>query len=453
MNKMITFTFAKTVKSHCAVTMLLCTNRQKKKREHSFLPVEQVPNDKLPDPFEHKEIDKVKEAEKESHNMPGNEISPSNILQKYTCFVCHNQLSKCAKTSNGHGLLFCSEQCLEHYSNNSMNKSLDLSLIPEEVIDEIMMPLINTKAFPYLKCTNSKWKRRIEEYAGKRVPIFRSIAKFGTYGCENGQFKGPWFVITDKQGDIYVSDCYNHRIQKFSSNGQWRQSIGSYGSGNGQFNYTRGIACNSKNHMFVVDCRNHRIQEFDENMQFIKAFGSEGDGNGQFQEPHGIAADADDNIVVADNSNHRLQIFSIDGNWKKTIGKRGSGDGEFVCPWSVAVCKTSGRIFVSDSNHRVQVFGSDGKFLFKFGSEGSGNGQFKFPSGLALSNCGQYLYVCDYWNHRIQLFKAMNGEFVKTYGLNGSGDGQFKHPVGVCISQSGKIIVSESGKHRVQIFE
>ena len=91
------------------------------------------------------------------------------------------------------------------------------------------------------------------------------------------------------------------------------------------------------------------------------------------------------------------------------------------------------------------------------GSRGSGNGQFQYPYGLGLSNCGQYLFVCDYNNHRIQLFNAMNGEFVKSYGSKSSNDAQFDRPFGICISPSGKIIVSESGysndQHRVQIFE
>jgi DNA-binding beta-propeller fold protein YncE len=76
-----------------------------------------------------------------------------------------------------------------------------------------------------------------------------------------------------------------------------------------------------------------------------------------------------------------------------------------------------------------------------------------YPYGLALSNCGQYLFVCDGENHHIQLFNAMNGQFVKSYGSEGSGDGQFNHPYGICVSASGKIIVSERGNDRVQIFE
>jgi DNA-binding beta-propeller fold protein YncE len=423
--------------------------KAKEVKDNCLMPVEQASNDQQYGSIEHREIESLFET-------PNKEQSLSNVLQKHSCLVCHHQLSKRAKTSNDDLLLFCSEQCLEHYNNRGMNQRLDLSLIPEGPIDDILMPLIDAKVLHYLKCTDSTWRRKIEEYIENSTPMFKFKTKFGSGGSGNGQFNGPLFVTTDKQGDIYVSDRNNHRIQVFDSNQQWKKSIGSYGSENGQFNGPIGITFNSKNHMFVADCYNRRIQEFGENMQFIKAFGS--NGNALLKYPSGIAVDADDNIVVVDNDNHRIQMFSKDGNWKRTIGKQGSGAGEFIYPWDVAICKTDGRIFVSDNwKHRIQVFSPDGKFLFKFGSKGSENGQFQYPRGLTLSNCGKYLLVCDYYNHRIQVFNAMNGTFCKSYGLNGSGDGQLENPNGICISPSGQIIVSEvkykNYQQHIQIFE
>jgi DNA-binding beta-propeller fold protein YncE len=287
---------------------------------------------------------------------------------------------------------------------------------------------------------------------------FKFKAKFGSSGSEHGKFSYPFFVACDNQNNIYVSDCWNNRIQIFDINGQWKKSIGTLGFSNGQFQYPTGIDFNSKKHLIVADDWNHRVQVFDENMQFIRSFGSFGCGNGQLENPHGIAIDIEDDIIVADYGNHRIQKFNEDGKWMQTIGKEGSGDGEFNSPCGIAISRVDGKIFVSDrDNHRIQVFSSDGKFLFKFGSKGTGNGQFNYPRGLALSNCDEYLLVCDYDNHRVQVFKAKDGTFVKCYGTCGSGDGQFYHPIGICVSPSGNIIVSECGwdihQYRVQIFE
>jgi hypothetical protein len=146
-----------------------------------------------------------------------------------------------AKSINADKPLFSSEQCLEFYDNNR-NENLDLSLIADDVINQIIMPLIDAKVLHYLKCTNSQWKTKTEQYVEKYVPMFKFIAKFGSQDSGNGQFNNPEFVATDKQGNIYVSGCDNHRIQIFDSNGQWLKSIGSKGSGNDQFNCTTGIA-------------------------------------------------------------------------------------------------------------------------------------------------------------------------------------------------------------------
>jgi hypothetical protein len=83
-----------------------------------------------------------------------------------------------------------SKQCLEHYNSNK-NENLDLSLIADEVIDHVMMPLIDAKVLHYLKCADSKWRPKIEEYAKKSVPMFKFIAKFGSNGSGSGQFKSP----------------------------------------------------------------------------------------------------------------------------------------------------------------------------------------------------------------------------------------------------------------------
>jgi hypothetical protein len=245
----------------------------------------------------------------------------------------HVTLHQQTQNTNNHSLVpvdqVSKDQLPDLLEQKEIDQNLDLSLIAEEVIDYIMMPLIDAKVLHYLKCTNSQWKKRIENYAEKSVPKFKFITKFGSNGSGNGQFSCAYFVVIDKQGNIYVSDCWNHRIQIFDRNRQWLKSIGSKGSGNDQFNYPTGIAFNSKNHLFVADSDNHRIVEFDENMQFIKAFGSKGNENGQFQYPNGIAIDTDDDIVVADSDNYRIQKFSKDGNSKQTIGKEGSDYGKF----------------------------------------------------------------------------------------------------------------------------
>jgi DNA-binding beta-propeller fold protein YncE len=288
-------------------------------------------------------------------------------------------------------------------------------------------------------------------------PQFQFKKRFGTRGTGNGEINFPYFVTCDRLGNIFVSDCLNHRVHQFDSNGNWNRYIGGKGFYKGQFNQPMGISFNSKNHLIVADSMRHRVQVFDESLQFIKSFGSEGEGIGQFRYPNGTAVDANDNIFVNDYGNHRVQVFDSNGIWKQTIGSQGLANGQFNQPWDIAVCKTSQRIYLSDmSNHRIQVFSPDWDFLFKFGSYGTENGQFNEPCGLVTSKCGQYLLVCDTNNRRIQVFNSSSGAFIKSFAPKGVFAGELNNPQAICISPSGQIIfsmISSSGRHSIQIYE
>jgi len=130
--------------------------KAKDTKDHSLAPIDQVSKHQQHDSFEYKETEK---AQEESVHMASNRQPLSNAFETQTCFICYNQLSKTVEATNGHGHLFCSEQCLEHYNSNH---GLYLSLIPEEVIDHIMIPLLYTKVLHYLKCADSKWRTKIE---------------------------------------------------------------------------------------------------------------------------------------------------------------------------------------------------------------------------------------------------------------------------------------------------
>ena len=61
------------------------------------------------------------------------------------------------------------------------------------------------------------------------------------------------------------------------------------------------------------------------------------------------------------------------------------------------------------------------------------------------------IMVCDYHNHRIQVFDA-NGEFVNAFGTFGEDEGCFKNPCGIAVTKEGNIIVVDSGNNRIQVF-
>jgi predicted membrane-bound mannosyltransferase/DNA-binding beta-propeller fold protein YncE len=133
----------------------------------------------------------------------------------------------------------------------------------------------------------------------------------------------------------------------------------------------------------------------------------------------------------------------------------GPAPGQLLMPRNVAIGPDE-RIYVADSgNHRIQLFDSDGNFLGGWGSFGIEPGQFNEPWGIAVAE--NFVYVADTWNHRIQKF-TLAGEFVALFGHSGLpevGDaaGLFYGPRDVLVLPDGRLLVTDTGNHRIQVLD
>ncbi len=103
----------------------------------------------------------------------------------------------------------------------------------------------------------------------------------------------------------------------------------------GDFAKPTGVAVDSEGNLYVADMLNARIEIFDADGNFIRTFGKRGDGPGYFAMPKGVAIDCDGHIWVADAMQNRLQVFSPEGPLLISIG---SGRG--LLPGSSPGCNT-----------------------------------------------------------------------------------------------------------------
>ncbi len=85
-----------------------------------------------------------------------------------------------------------------------------------------------------------------------------------------------------------------------------------------------------------------------------------------------------------------------------------------------------------------------------WGSNGPDQGQFASPRNVAVAPDGT-MYVSDSGNHRVQVFDQ-NGQFLTQFGQEGAGPGQFSEPWGLAVGQDGLVYVADTWNHRVQIF-
>jgi DNA-binding beta-propeller fold protein YncE len=135
------------------------------------------------------------------------------------------------------------------------------------------------------------------------------VARLGGRGMELGKFNFPTYVAVDSQGQLYVSDSLNFRIQQFSPDFMPIRAIGKKGDMPGYFSTPKGLALDSHDHLYVVDANFEAVQIFDSQGQLLLDFGQEGRGPGEFWLPNGIFIDPKDRIWVADTYNRRIEVF------------------------------------------------------------------------------------------------------------------------------------------------
>jgi DNA-binding beta-propeller fold protein YncE len=230
------------------------------------------------------------------------------------------------------------------------------------------------------------------------------LTQWGTNGSGTGQFDLPSDIAVDSSNNVYVADLDNNRVEKFNSSGAYLTQWGSLGTGPGQFHWPNYIAVDSSNNVYVTDFYNNRVEKFDSSGNYLTQWGTNGSGNGQFGYPFGVAVDSSNNVYVADADNDRVEKFTSNGTYLAQWGSYGSGNGQFESPEAIAV-GSSNNVFVSDlGNSRIEKFSSSGTYLAQWGSSGSGNGQFESPEAIAVDRTGNFIYVADLGNHRIQVF-------------------------------------------------
>ena len=149
------------------------------------------------------------------------------------------------------------------------------------------------------------------DQSNNRIQVFdlelMFITSFGTKGSGQGQYDRPSDLVFDSQGNIYVSEFGNNRVQVLDPNGHYLRHFGDE-SVPGKLNKPEGIHV-ANNCVHVSDSGDNRILVFQLSGAFLTSFGKEGRGRGEFCHPIGIVLDCDGFLYVCDLLNQRIQVF------------------------------------------------------------------------------------------------------------------------------------------------
>lgn len=126
---------------------------------------------------------------------------------------------------------------------------------------------------------------------------------------EPGTFALPEGVAVDRDGNVFVADTFNDRVEIFDADGQFISAFGKNGDGPADFERPKGIAVDKDGHIWVVDAALNRVKVFDQQGRPLIYFGGEGNYPGQFMGPWGIAIGPSNQVVVSETYPGRVQVF------------------------------------------------------------------------------------------------------------------------------------------------
>ncbi len=152
---------------------------------------------------------------------------------------------------------------------------------------------------------------------------------------------------------VLVYDADNFRLLRRIGTGGKEHSL----TTPGDFAKPTGVAVDQDGNLYVTDMLNARIEIFDADGGFIRAFGKRGDGPGYFAMPKGVAVDCDGHIWVTDSMQSRVQLFSQEGRLLLYMGDgQGIGPGMFSGLQFITIDKNN-HVFTSEVYPgRVQEF-------------------------------------------------------------------------------------------------
>ncbi|MBS4024582.1 MAG: hypothetical protein KGZ96_02785 [Clostridia bacterium] len=201
------------------------------------------------------------------------------------------------------------------------------------------------------------------------------------------------------------------------------------------------VAVDKRGYIYIADSGNNKVKVYQPNGNLIKIYGAMDGNDIAFTYPNAIAVDSQEIIYVGELKTGRIQVFDYSANLVRVID--GGSTGLPLAPLALAV-DGEDRIHVANRTGEVFVLDKEGKLLLRFGEPGVQRGKLSYPNGIAIDAAGR-IVVSDSGNARIQIFNN-EGKYLKSALAAQFG---VALPRGIAVGQGNRIYVADVFGHQV----
>lgn len=178
-------------------------------------------------------------------------------------------------------------------------------------------------------------------------------------GTGDGEFQLPNHIAIDAAlNTVYVTDSPANQVKVYA--GMTRiNGFGAFGTGNGQFDFPSGLCVSTNGEVFVVDQNNDRVQVFDRGGAYLRKYKYAG-MLGPSGRKQGVVVDGAGRLYVADAFQGQVKVYgAANGSVIGSLGSFGPLFGQLSTPIGLAFDPFNRLLVASPNNRRIDLFGID----------------------------------------------------------------------------------------------
>ncbi|KAL9657169.1 hypothetical protein ABK040_015874 [Willaertia magna] len=306
-------------------------------------------------------------------------------------------------------------------------------------VEDVLFEIKNLNQKEQYLLKQNKLKKKKEKLIGFSNK-FNYVSQFGSYGKENDQFNDILDISIDStcNEQLYIVDSKNCRISIFNVNGEYLN----------QFKLAFEPSCitldNVTDTLLIGDYNNSIIYRYSKSGKLIDQYGTTGNEKNWYIS--GIVMDplsTTGHFYVSNYTENKIQLFSRDGKllyeFKENIQKPND-----------IIFNDKNQFIISDGQDKcLKLFNKQGQLIKRFGDY-----HFKNPRGLLFDSVKKQYIICDELNDNLVVLNEKGGLVACPFGKNGKGQEEFQAPVNLALNyKTGILYVVDWGNVCIKLFK